>query len=475
MQKVFDNPAELEKLAKERFSIPPFLMMENAARSMADFILNKNPESVLIICGKGNNGGDGYALARMICDKTDVLVVSVEPPSATEAITQYEIASKLGVKIKNQLPQNLNVDIIVDCLYGIGFHGDLSDDIKSLLHKINSCSALKIACDIPSGLYFNADYTISMGEQKTILYSDKAKAVCGKILISNLGIPQEIFENCSPCNTFLIEKTDLILPKRTNKSAHKGTYGHTTVFAGEKAGAAIIAATSAMNGGSGLTTLLKTDFSNLEQFKISPELMLSDSIPAKTSCISIGSGLGDNVMNNSTALSLFLNWCKTAKNPACVIDADLFHYPKLKELLQELNSINNIKIILTPHLKEFQDLCTLVYGAEGTKISKDKISAGKKFVTDFQNVTLVIKSSNTFIFSEKNIYIVADGGPCLAKGGSGDVLAGLAAALLAQGYSTKDAAITACELHALAATSLGADSFSLTPEKLITAITHCFY
>ena len=99
MQKVFTQAAELEKLSKEKFSIPPFLLMENAARKMADFIISKNPESVLILCGKGNNGGDGYALARMLLDKCQVLVYCQESPNTQEAQVQYQMCIKLGVKI----------------------------------------------------------------------------------------------------------------------------------------------------------------------------------------------------------------------------------------------------------------------------------------------------------------------------------------------------------------------------------------
>lgn len=131
MQKVFTQAAELEKLSKEKFSIPPFLLMENAARKMADFIISKNPESVLILCGKGNNGGDGYALARMLLDKCQVLVYCQESPNTQEAQVQYQMCFKLGVKIVTDfiLPEK-KPSVIVDCLYGIGFHGNLEEPIK---------------------------------------------------------------------------------------------------------------------------------------------------------------------------------------------------------------------------------------------------------------------------------------------------------------------------------------------------------
>lgn len=474
MQKIFCKPAELEELAKDKFSVPPFLMMENAARAMADFILNptvlNTPTSepaVLIICGKGNNGGDGYALARMLIDKAEVTVLMIEEPAAQEACTQYEMCCKLGVKIIKELSPENNFNYIVDCLYGIGFRGELKTEIKLILDRLNAASGIKIACDIPSGLYFKADYTISMGEQKSTLYSDMAKTVCGKILVADLGIPRSSFESGIQPDAYLIEEADIKLPLRTNPAAHKGTYGHTAVFAGEKSGAAIIAATAAMNFGSGLTTLVKTENSNLEQFKISPELMISEEIPAKTTCIVIGPGLGTEKDQVTRMAEKVLNWAKTAVSPAIVFDADMMTWDGLPALLEELNKIENIKIILTPHLSELSrfvkdyDVKTLAQSSES------KIELGKKLTHLYPKTAVVMKSANTFIACGDNIFVCTDGAQCLAKGGSGDVLAGMTGALLAQKYSLQDAVITAVEIHALSAINLGQSTYDLTPLKLI--------
>lgn len=467
MQKIFINPAELEKLAKEKFSVPPFLMMENAAKAMADFILSKNVQSVLILCGKGNNGGDGYALARMLLNKAEVVLVEVEAPAAQEACVQYEMCRKLGMNIQTALPDKIDADIIVDCLYGIGFHGELKLEIKNLLDKLNNASGIKLACDIPSGLYFKADYTITMGEQKTALYSDAAKAVCGEIIVADLGIPRKAFEDGLSPDAYLIEEADIKLPFRTNRAAHKGTYGHTAVFAGEKSGAGIIAATAAMNFGSGLTTLVKTEKSNLDQFKISPELMISEEIPAKTTCVVIGPGLG----NISTLdLQRFKKWFKETKSPCVVIDADLMIWDGLHGLLEELNQVENAKIVLTPHLSELSrfvkdyDVKTLASSSES------KIELGAKLNKLYPKTAVVMKSANTFIACQSKVYICADGAQSLAKGGSGDVLAGMTGALLAQGYELEQAIMTAVETHALSAAQLGQSTYDLTPLKLIATL-----
>lgn len=480
MQKIFNNAAELEKLSKEQFSIPPFLMMENAAKAMADFILSRKPDSVLILCGKGNNGGDGFALARLLQKKTNLTVVSIETPTAQEASVQFEMCQKLGISITNVLPEKIDADIIVDCLYGIGFHGELRPEIKNILDFLNNSKGLKIACDIPSGLYFNADYTITMGEQKTALYSDKAKAVCGEILVADLGIHRELFESSISNCAYLLEQNDVHLPVRTNKSSHKGTYGHTVIFAGEKSGAAIICATASMNFGSGLTSLYKTEVSNLEQFKISPELMICDSIPPKATCIVAGPGLGTSENYISINLSTLKEWFIKSKNPNVVLDADLMSYENLPELLEELNKIENAKIILTPHLSELSRLLDNLKKkglfeskAEDYSIknlaesAESKIAAGRLLNKLYPKTTVIMKSANTFIASENEVYIYADGCQSLAKGGSGDVLAGLAGSLLSQGYSAKEAAITAVEAHGLAAKKIGSTAYDLTPFKLI--------
>ena len=483
---VYQNSSELEKLAKDKFAIPEFLMMENAAKSLADFILEKaaanaGPQNVVIACGKGNNGGDGYALARLLQDKLETTLLSFETPTAEEARAQYEMCLRLGIKILSaENPDDLktfekackSADYIVDCLYGTGFHGELKDSAAAIINCMNKGKGIKIACDISSGLAFNADYTITMGCQKLSLFSDKAKAVSGEIILADLGISRHNFENQASTNIWLIETGDRILPLRKNRAAHKGTYGHTAVLCGDKAGAAILSATAAMNFGSGLTSLVKPSASDLNQFKISPALMIADSIPAKTTCIALGSGFSDF---SDQAADLLINWFEKSTSPALVLDAGLLTSPKTPELLSKLNTFDKARIILTPHLAELSKLLENC-GASEYKVSvladnpELKIEAGLFLTKRFPQTTVIMKSANTFIASSDQIFIIADGVPSLAKGGSGDILAGMAASLLAQGYTAKDAAITAAEHHAVTARCLGEEAYNLTPEALLAKI-----
>ena len=487
MQKIYScaHASELEKSAKQKYAIPDFLMMENAARAMTEFFLPS--ACVLIVCGKGNNGGDGYALARLLQNNLNVYLAVLEEPASLEAKAQYEMCRRLGIETINNIEEfSLSLsssDYIVDCIYGTGFHGELSDKTKEIIETLNRSRAKRIACDIPSALEFNAEYTITMGTQKLELYSDSAKSVCGSIFVADLGISKEHFEEVLAPDAFLIEAGDRELPLRKNRAAHKGKFGHTAVLCGDKCGAAIIAATAAMNFGSGLTSLVeKPDFTPLSvsriplsQFKVSPSLMISDSIPKKTSCLAIGSGFSEFSENAAETL---INWFEQTPSPAVVLDAGMLTSEKTLDLLEKLNKVDNARIVITPHLSELSNMlkhCTdlpqeLCQTAALAQNPEGKIAIGKALNKRFPNTTVIMKSANTFIASGGEVFIITDGAQSLAKGGSGDILAGLTAALLSQGYSAKSAAITAAEHHALLSQQLGATAYDLTPEKLLYKI-----
>ncbi len=504
MKAVFVDSQSLEKKAKESFFFPPFIMMENAAAAMEAAVMeefckndcavnnngsrvtnngsavNRRHFKVLIICGSGNNGGDGYALARRLSGKTGIecSLVAVSQPKTEEAITQRKMAEAAGLQILEKLPSDEELSsckVIVDCILGTGFSGELRENISQIVEKLNELPAYKIACDIPTGLCFKADTTITMGCLKSALFSDAAKESCGKIKLADLGLSREKFESCGSCDIFLIEENDIKLPLRKNKAAHKGSFGHTAVFSGEKSGAGILAATAALNFGSGLVSLVETEMSNLSQFKISPELMISNQIPANASCTLIGSGLGTDETSIEKSLSAFTAWFTSAKNPACVLDADLFSYKGLAGLLEKLNAVANAKIILTPHPKELKALYEKLFPNEQSEsvgwISKNRIEIGKKITARLPALTLIMKSANTCITQEGRTYICDRGCQSLAKAGSGDVLAGMVAGLLAQGYTSLDAAITAVYAHAAASASFSdGQGYDLTPEKLISKL-----
>lgn len=496
MQKVYtcSQASQIEKLAKEKYGIPPFLMMEEAARQLADFIMDFQPESLLILCGKGNNGGDGYAVARLLQGKCRLKLFCLEPPAAEEAKVQFEMCRRLGIDIvqpdnsqaQTSLPQ---ASIILDCIYGSGFHGQLPQIIKTILDQANQSEAIKIACDIPSGLYFRADYTLTMGSYKLSLFSDKAKDSCGKIIKCEIGLASKKLEEAAngasemeAATVELIESSDVKLPLRKKRSAHKGNYGHTAVFSGDKGGACILAATAAMNFGSGLTSIINHTGSELSQFKISPALMISDKLPKKTSCILLGPGLIDHNPSDDQIIGDYFS--NGDKRHAAVFDAGVFDMKSYIEEIQRYSQEASNQLVLTPHLSELQRFLKRVkefypevsYTEEEISIEslanspEIKIKIGREINRLFPAAALIMKSANTFIAYQGKTYIITDGSQNLAKGGSGDILAGMLAALLAQGYTALDAAITACEHHALTGRKLDAEGYNLTPEKFISLL-----
>ena len=511
MIKVFSNPGQIEKEAKEKLGIPDFIMMEHAAQKMADFVFNNFTRipKILVLAGKGNNGADGYAFVRLLLEKitAPVFIYSFEKPSTKEALAQYQMCTKLKdfydisfigdaelldlLKIKNK-----DELLIADCIYGTGFRDELAPKVKEVLELVNKTEYFKLACDVPSGLRadgtvsagaFSADVTISMGSDKLCFYSDEAKAICGDIIIEEIGIPEAAFFQNNDNGIYRIEEDDIILPYRKAPNVHKGKFGHTVVFPGDKGGACILAAEAAMCFGSGLTSILDNRVEHdIHRFKISPQIMLAKSLPKKTTCVILGPGvICQNLTDDQIIIDYFNN---KDKRHAGVFDAGVFDTLGFVQEIERYSNQEGSQIVLTPHLYELSRFCTLIKqmhpDADFTleditveNLSRNlpvKIKVGKEINRLLPNAALVMKSANTFIAYKQKIYIVTDGCQSLAKGGSGDVLCGIAGSLLSQGYSALDAAITACECHALAACEFGTEAFNLTPQKLIEKIVYLF-
>lgn len=205
MQKLFNEVSSLDKRCYEKFLLSEDLLMEHAASNMALYISERYSsfETILIVCGSGNNGADGIALARLLHTKFDVKLYLASNPKSLMAQLQLQRAKTLDINIVDEL---FNADIIVDCLFGTGLNKPLDEKSVNLLNTLNSYnsfSTFKLACDIPSGINnlgqiqniaFEADVTITMGALKTSLFSDFAKDYVGEIIVSNLGVQREIYE-----------------------------------------------------------------------------------------------------------------------------------------------------------------------------------------------------------------------------------------------------------------------------------------
>lgn len=498
MQKIFFDTRVLDNAVRQQFDLSEDLMMENAAAELENVLAEK--KSILILCGGGNNGGDGYALARrLVCKNKKVFAAVCVPEKSPMCCLQKSRAEKCSVDFLTideieTFVETEKLDAVVDCIFGSGFHGALPEKISLVVEKINSLNCFKLACDIPSGFdslgnvdgaFFVADETVTMGAMKLALFSDNAKDACGKITVANLGVSREIFENSFEAaneNYFLLEESDCRLPFRKSQNVNKGSFGHAAVVGGEKVGAAMIASSAALRIGAGLVTLV--DFHNdhssgekiflnengLPSETIVPyEIMCSKKFPANTTAIAFGMGLG-----RETDICDLANYIEENKNIPLVMDADIFYHDEIKLILQK-RSDEKLPTILTPHPKEFSVLlekCGL--GSFSTaEVVKNRIDLVKKFCEAFPNIVLLLKGANVIVAQKLNdrtdLFFNTQGCSALAKAGSGDVLAGLIAGLLAQKYSILDAAVTGTLIHGLASKKIEFD-FSLTPFELMKKI-----
>ena len=437
---------------------------------------------VLIVCGSGDNGADGLVLARRLKGRgfgsvqVEPCVFQVLPPKSSGCILQTERAKKIGVEFTDRI---FDAPLIVDCLFGSGFHGGLKPDIEELIIAINRLDGYKIACDVPSaldcaikgsGAAFAADETVTMGAGKIQLYLDGAKDYTGRIFTASLGISDSVFEGAFKPDAMLLEESDLRLPTRKLKNVHKGSFGHVAVVSGTKPGAAVMAADSALHFGAGLVSLVSQ--AGAPHFVVPYELMLADKVPESATALAIGMGLGLQAEDSAPYLELINN-----RNLPVVLDADMFYCGTLPSLLAARSSA--AKTILTPHPKEFAVMlkaCGLA-DVSVADVQKDRLGFAKMFCEAYKNIVLVLKGATPIIsvFSDAGFeaFFNPHGSPVLAKGGSGDVLSGLSAALLAQGLSAKDAAIQASLAHALASAKAAQkiSSYAFTPSALIEEIS----
>ncbi len=458
MQKIFDEVNSLDKRCYKEFSLSEDILMEHAANSMALFIEEKyhDKKTILIVCGSGNNGADGITLARLLHTKFDVSLYFYKEIKTDIGKIQYKRAKSLGVPIVRNLE---SADIIVDCIFGSGLNKPLDEEAISLINKLNSFEAAKIACDIPSGIFnngqldslaFYADTTITMGALKTSLFSDTAKDYVGKIKVANLGIHRELYETNT--NKYLLEKKDLKLPFRNTLNSHKGSFGHLNVVAGCKKGAGIIAAKAAFGFGAGIVSVVCHE--NLE---LPYHIMQTHFISENCTAIAIGMGLGKYEIQEIQKI--------LSKDVKKIVDADLFYDELLLNVLDE-------DIVLTPHPKEFCSLLKIcdIADIKIDELQNNRIKYVEKFSAKYPKVVLLLKGTNVIISQGENLYINTYGTAVLSKGGSGDVLSGLVGSLLAQGYEPLDAAINASLAHALAAANFKRNDYSLIPSDLIEEV-----
>ncbi len=496
-----------DSYAINKLGMPGIMLMENAAISIKNSILAEfqqitSKNSFGIICGKGNNGGDGFALARqLLINGFNVTVISLgkEKELKGDALINYNITKKIirkypkssfvyfsSLKILDVLKKN---DIIVDALLGTGSRGELREPYKSIIEKLNTFRKIKIAIDVPTGLslenangatIFNSDLTITLAEFKTGLFYEKGYSSSGKVVKGSIGIGDSYF-NSLKVNEYLIEPEDALkgLPSK-KKNIEKYSAGKALIIAGsgKMPGAAIFATNSCMVTGAGAGFLaFPNSVKVVPQKKLNSAIVLAyndrgkeylsveniDEIKEKikwADVVAIGPGLG----RAKGTIEAVQNSLKLFPKKKMVIDADAIY--ALKNSAYKNFDLTNK--VFTPHHKEFADLL----GITLEKLKLNILKYGKQFVKQ-TGAMLVLKGAPTIIFSPKNeVFINTTGNAGMAKFGTGDVLTGIITAFIAQNKEIEKSVISAVYIHSLTADLLlrKETEYGLIPEKIIKNI-----
>lgn len=460
MQNIYKETRLLDKRAIDKFLLSEEILVENASMGLKHLIASlAHLKSVIyIVCGGGNNGADGLALARRLEGDYVVRVYMADQPKTSLCEKEFMRCKAMGIDFVNKL---YPCDVVVDCLYGSGFKGELSPEKVRLIEAMNKMAHLRIACDLPSGVSqkviqtaFKAHHTVVMGGLKSDLFGEQAKDYVGQIRVADLGISRKQYETSSKIK--LLDKTDLHLPHRLKCDTHKGEYGHLAILhrknTQSKDGASILSALGAIAFGVGLVSVV----GEIDHLPYS--VMKAHQIPENTTAIAFGMGAGEIASED----------LQTCKAFPCVLDADVFAY---QGLAMELEGMENV--VLTPHIKEFANLlknCGIA-DMEVWELKAERWIWVEEFCAKYPHITLVLKGANTLIAKDKQIFVCPFGSNNLAKGGSGDVLSGMIASLLAQGYDPLKASINGVLAHALASEKIKS-SYGLNPLDLIEAVKY---
>ncbi len=483
---------KLDQFTIEHEPVAPIDLMERACLAFTDwFVEHFRPDKkIVIICGCGNNGGDGLAIARMLNGLGYVVKIWIVRggQKETESFkTNLErIQGKISLhEISTEPDQGLftGCDVLIDAIFGSGLSRPIEGIFSQIVSCMNQAEAVRIAVDIPSGLFADshsdgnivqAHHTLTFQFPKLAFLFPENDRWVGEWHLVDIGLSQEFIKSISVQNFFIDQKSIKKILKPRARFSHKGNYGHALLIAGShgKMGACVLAANAVLRSGVGLLTVhVPACGYSIVQTSV-PEAMAAVDVsenyfstPPENfdySSIGIGPGLG----TNSETAKAFAKVLKQFKKPM-VIDADgLNMLSTNRELLQLVPAGS----ILTPHPKEFERM------AGRWANDFERLELLKKISTQLKCV-IILKGAYTSIASpDGNIYFNPTGNPGMAKGGSGDVLTGMLTALLAQGYPSQEAAWIGVYLHGLAG-DLAANEFgtnSLIASDIIQKIPAAF-
>jgi ADP-dependent NAD(P)H-hydrate dehydratase / NAD(P)H-hydrate epimerase len=451
---------ELDRIAIQERNVAGLELMERAGQSAFDLMSERWPQAkrVVVICGMGNNGGDGYILARLAKEaQLDVCIMQLGDKSNLkgDALAAATKCHALDLQSEPYQPNLIEkADVVVDALLGTGLDREVNGDWRLAIEDINRISEATLSLDIPSGL--NADTGAVMGvavkadacitfiAMKQGLMTAEGPALCGELSFSDLAVPEDIYEQVTTsARRVSVDELKTFLPRR-ERSTHKGQCGHVLVIGGDYgfAGAVRMAAEAAMRVGAGLVTVATRPEHALNIPLVRPELMTSavtsaedlNPLLSRANVIVIGPGLGQS----EWASSLIAKILQT-KLPL-VIDADALN-------LLSLEPCESDQWILTPHPGEAARLLA----CSSVDVQADRFAAAKTIQKNYGGVCVLKGSGSLIIDTKQRISVSTEGNPGMASGGMGDVLSGVIAGLIAQGLKTDDAARLGVCVHSAAA------------------------
>jgi len=489
---------EIDRIAIEEIGILGPILMENAGLRIFEKLREKFPEvskeKIVIVAGKGNNGGDGLVVARHLYNRGAhpyVLLLASKGEMKGDAAVNLKIAEKIGIKINEvcslkdwnlQKEKVFKSSLIVDAIFGTGLIKPAQGLYATVIEDINKSKAYKIAVDIPSGLSSDtfqiigpcvkADLTVTLAAPKIAHIFPPAEKYVGELVVADISMPSFLFDDDNLKLELVEKKTVLPYFKRRGKDTHKGTYGHLFILSGSlgKTGAAVMAGKAALKMGAGLVTI-GTPESCLPIVARSMVELMTEPLPetsektlsheALEKVLSLLKGkdalmIGPGISTHRSTSELVLSLMPKIKIPA-VVDADALNIlASTPEILKSLPQ----PVVLTPHPGEFARLLNL----STRDVVERKLELVPQFIQEY-GAYLVLKGYRTLIATpEGRVFVNPTGNPGMATAGSGDVLSGMIASMIIQEENLLEAILAAVYVHGLsgdiAAEKLGEKSLA---------------
>lgn len=465
---------EIDRLTIEKYGIPGVVLMENAGRAVTRAATDNYPQinRVAVMCGGGNNGGDGFVIARHLIKRgrhVDTYILKNRKDYTGDAKTNLEILENTNaniIKLRSDFSNFSPCELIIDAVFGTGLDREVNGLYAKVIDFINGSNCQVISVDVPSGLDANsgkllgtavkADITVTFVVPKLGLAVYPGADYTGKLYVADISTPS-LLEDGIPDELITFKKCKEILKPRENNT-HKGTYGHLLVIAGSpgKSGAAYLSSCGAARAGTGLVTAAIPS-SIAEAMEQKTTETMTESVPSGSdgcfgskslekilsllngkSAVAAGPGISTGTDTKNFLYDLLGN----LKIPV-VADADAVNIIAVNTgVLKDIK----VPLILTPHPGEMARLC----GVSSKDVQDNRISFARDFSTKY-GVYIVLKGARTVVSTpEGNIYINPTGNAGMASGGMGDVLTGMISGFLAQGYTPEESCILGVFIHGLA-------------------------